>query len=52
LFVAHAAAIAEVWLCLVERGPAIGIAVTRWLTDRAGWQEWTRVGRGRPTRRG
>jgi len=45
MFVAHAAAITEVWLALVEHGPAAGIDVTGWLTDRAGWQEWTRVGR-------
>jgi hypothetical protein len=45
LFVAHAAAITEVYLALVERGPAAGIEVTGWLTDRAGWQEWTRAGR-------
>jgi hypothetical protein len=45
MFVAHAAAITEVWLALVEHGPAIGIEVSGWLTDRAGWQEWTRQGR-------
>ncbi len=45
LFVAHAAAITAVWLALVERGPAAGIEVTGWLTDRAGWQEWTRADR-------
>ncbi len=45
MFVAHAAAITEVWLALIEHGPAAGIKVTGWLTDRAGWQEWTRVGR-------
>jgi hypothetical protein len=45
LFVAHAAAITEVWLALVERGPAVGIEVTAWLTDRAGCQEWTRSDR-------
>ena len=45
MFVAHAAAITEVWLALVEHGPAAGIEVTGWLTDRAGWQEWERVGR-------
>jgi hypothetical protein len=45
MFVAHAAAITEVWLALVEHGPAVGIGVTGWLTDRAGWQEWERVGR-------
>jgi hypothetical protein len=42
LFVAHAAAITEFYLALVERGPAAGIEITEWLTDRAGWQEWTR----------
>jgi hypothetical protein len=45
MFVAHAAAIAEVWLALAEHGPATGVEVTGWLTDRAGWQEWTRTGR-------
>ena len=45
MFVAHAAAITEVWLALVEHGSAAGIEVTGWLTDRAGWQEWERVGR-------
>lgn len=33
------------WRALVEPGPAAGIEVTGWLTDRAGWQEWERVGR-------
>jgi hypothetical protein len=45
LFVAHAAAITEVWLALVEHGPAAGMEVTGWLTDRAGWQEWSRSDR-------
>src|SRR5690606_36483171 len=45
LFVAHAAAITEVWLAFVEHGPAAGIGVREWLTDRAGWQEWVRSGR-------
>jgi DNA-binding transcriptional ArsR family regulator len=40
MFVAHAATITEVWLALAERGPAEGIEVGGWLTDRAGWQEW------------
>lgn len=44
MFVAHAAAITEVWLALTEHGPAEGIQVTDWLTDRAGWQEWKRTG--------
>lgn len=39
-FVAHAAAIAEVWLAVLEHGPAAGIELTDWRTDRAGWQEW------------
>ena len=41
MFAAHAAAITEVWLALSEHGPAHGIQLERWLTDRAGWQEWT-----------
>jgi hypothetical protein len=45
LFVAHAAAITEVWLALVEHGLAAGVEVTGWLTDRVGWQEWTRADR-------
>jgi hypothetical protein len=45
MFVAHAAAISEVWLALVEHGRADGIEVVDWLTDRAGWQEWERSGR-------
>jgi transcription initiation factor IIE alpha subunit len=54
MFVAHAAAITEVWLALTEHGPAQGLHVVDWLTDRAGWQEWDRDGawssrRYRPT---
>jgi hypothetical protein len=45
LFVAHAAAITEMWLALMEHGPAVGIEMTGWLTARAGWQEWTRADR-------
>jgi hypothetical protein len=40
MFAAHAAAITEVWLALSEHGPAHGIQLENWLTDRAGWQEW------------
>jgi transcription initiation factor IIE alpha subunit len=40
MFAAHAAAITEVWLALSEHGPARGIELEDWLTDRAGWQEW------------
>jgi hypothetical protein len=40
MFVAHAAAITEVWLALVEHGPSVGIEPGSWLADRAGWQEW------------
>jgi DNA-binding transcriptional ArsR family regulator len=44
LFVAHSAAIAEVWLALVEHGPAVGVELVDWWTDRAGWQEWEAPG--------
>jgi transcription initiation factor IIE alpha subunit len=40
MFAAHAAAISEVWLATREHGPAQGIELNCWLTDRAGWQEW------------
>ncbi|MCT2277575.1 replication-relaxation family protein [Micromonospora chalcea] len=40
LFSAHAATITEVWLALREHGPAAGLTMTCWTTDRAGWQEW------------
>ncbi|WP_255421169.1 MULTISPECIES: replication-relaxation family protein [Micromonospora] len=40
LFSAHAATITEVWLALREHGPAVGLTLTGWATDRAGWQEW------------
>lgn len=44
MFVAHAAAITEVWLSLVEHGGSAGVTMDSWLTDRAGWQEWDGTG--------
>jgi hypothetical protein len=41
---AHASAIAEAWLAVLERGPAAGLSGTGWLPDRAGWQAWRRGG--------
>ncbi len=52
MFVAHAAAITEVWLALVEHGPAAGIEVTGWLTDRAGGRSGSGSAGGRVIRRG
>ncbi|HZN74516.1 MAG TPA: replication-relaxation family protein [Micromonosporaceae bacterium] len=43
MFVAHAAAITEVWLALTEHGHDEGIHIAGWLTDRTAWQEWDRV---------
>jgi hypothetical protein len=40
MFVRHAASIAEVWLALVEHGPASAVRLTGWAADRAGWQQW------------
>jgi hypothetical protein len=40
LFVAHAAAVAEVWIALTGRGPAAGLSIERWWRDSHGWQEW------------
>lgn len=44
-FVAHAAAIAEVWLAVREYGPAAGVELLDWATDRAGWLDWTPAAR-------
>ncbi|MFI9531501.1 replication-relaxation family protein [Micromonospora rosaria] len=53
LHVAHTAAIAEVWLAVRDHGPAAGLALRRWWSDRAGWQEWepVRPGYGARVRR-
>lgn len=53
LHVAHAAAIAEVWLAVRDHGPSAGLVLRRWWSDRAGWQEWetTRPGYGARVRR-
>ncbi|SBT69315.1 Replication-relaxation [Micromonospora sediminicola] len=40
LHVAHAAAIGEAWLAVRDHGPAAGLALREWWSDRAGWQEW------------
>ncbi|WP_028192422.1 replication-relaxation family protein [Salinispora pacifica] len=40
MFSAHAATISEAWLALREHGPAVGLTMTGWATDRAGWQQW------------
>ncbi|OKI46823.1 transposase [Micromonospora sp. CB01531] len=53
LHVAHAAAIGEVWLAVRDHGPAAGLALRRWWSERAGWQEWesTALGWGSRIRR-
>lgn len=40
MFSAHAGKITEVWLALRDHGPHVGLTLTGWATDRAGWQEW------------
>ena len=40
MFVAHAATITGVWLAVRDHGPAVGVRLTGWTVDRAGWQEW------------
>ncbi|MDG4749918.1 replication-relaxation family protein [Micromonospora sp. WMMD718] len=40
MFSAHAATITEAWLALREQSPAVGLTMTGWATDRAGWQPW------------
>ena len=44
MFAAHASAIAETWLAVLEHGPAAGLTGTGWLPDRAGWHTWRRGG--------
>jgi hypothetical protein len=44
MFAAHASAIAEVWLAVLEHGPAAGLTGTGWLPDRAGWHTWRHGG--------
>jgi hypothetical protein len=44
MFAAHASAIAEAWLAVLEHGPAAGLTGTGWLPDRAGWHTWRRGG--------
>ncbi|MET7951260.1 replication-relaxation family protein [Micromonospora sp. NPDC005324] len=40
LHVAHAATIGDMWLAVRDHGPAAGLALRRWWSDRAGWQAW------------
>lgn len=44
MFAAHASAIAETWLAVLEHGPAAGLTGTGWWPDRAGWHTWRRGG--------
>jgi hypothetical protein len=44
MFAAHASAIAEAWLAVLEHGPPAGITGTGWWPDRAGWHTWRRGG--------
>lgn len=39
-FVAHTTAIAELWLALIEAGPAAGLHLQDWWADADGWTEW------------
>lgn len=40
LFLAHTTAIAESYLALRDHGAAVGLELTGWWADAAGWQEW------------
>jgi DNA-binding transcriptional ArsR family regulator len=44
MFAAHASAIAEAWLAVLEHGPGAGLIGTGWWPDRAGWHTWRRGG--------
>lgn len=39
-FLAHAAAVADVWLALAEHGPTAGLRLVNWWPHRTCWQEW------------
>lgn len=38
------------WLAIRDHGPAAGLALRRWWSDRAGWQEWQPPAHGYGTR--
>lgn len=43
-FLAHTAAVADVWLALSRSGPEAGMVLRSWAREEAAWEEWDRVG--------
>jgi Replication-relaxation len=46
MFLAHAAAIADLWIALSTVGPEVGLNLSRWLRDEEAWEEWRGLGGG------
>lgn len=44
MFMAHAAALADLWLALTTHGPEAGLKLTRWLRDEESWEKWRGIG--------
>lgn len=44
MFLAHAVAIADLWLALTRVGPEAGLTLSRWVRDEEAWEEWSGVG--------
>jgi hypothetical protein len=47
LFLAHTAAIADVWIALSLQGPSAGLELVRWVRDESAWEMWFDGGRKR-----
>ncbi|MGH9077920.1 MAG: replication-relaxation family protein [Acidimicrobiales bacterium] len=45
LFLRHTAAIAGLYVALVDTGPEVGLTVTSWLRDEEAWEDWDRYGK-------
>jgi hypothetical protein len=41
LFLRHTAAIAGLYVALLELGPTVGLELERWLRDEAAWEQWS-----------
>jgi hypothetical protein len=44
LFLRHTAAIAGIFVALVDAGPTVGLTLTEWRRDEDAWEDWTHYG--------
>ncbi len=44
LFLRHTAAIAGLFVALVDAGPSVGLTLTEWRRDENAWEDWTHYG--------